>query len=220
MGGGGGKHWMDSKKPLIESCWCYTRGERETENTLIGRENGKLDPVCAHIKAWTHWLFVFWQVLGAGKSRKYIHIPPSFSPGSVAAHLLSRSHFLWCCWCFQRAFCLKGVLNHLTRVSSICLLTSKNTHTHTHIFFIETSKPKGGDHRTCWPTNSRWDPYDGDDVAVRHFHFDHYAACVCVCLSEHPYVSLCFMHTAIIKAATDPLLGKFSVSYRLDPEAC
>lgn len=42
---------MDSKKPLIESCWCYTRGERETENTLIGRENGKLDPVCAHIKA-------------------------------------------------------------------------------------------------------------------------------------------------------------------------
>lgn len=101
----------------------------------------------------------------------------------------------------RRAFCLKGVLNHLTRVSSICLLTSKNTHT--HIFFIETSKPKGGDHRTCWPTNSRWDPYDGDDVAVRHFHFDHYAACVCVCLSEHPYVSLCFMHTAIIKAGSD-----------------
>lgn len=132
MGGGGGKHWMDSKKPLIESCWCYTRGEREreTENTLIGRENGKLDLVCAHIKAWTHWLFVFWQVLGAGKSRKYIHIPPSFSPGSVAAHLLSRSHFLWCCWCFQRVLSERGPKPSDKGI--FYLLANEQEHTHTY----------------------------------------------------------------------------------------
>lgn len=46
---------------------------------------------------------------------------------------------------------------------------------------------------------------------------------VCVCLSEHHCVRLRLMHTyhtAIIKGTGDPLLGEFSVSYRLDPEAC
>lgn len=135
---------MDSKQPLIESCWCYTRGEREKRDRECSnwKRKWKVRPGLRTDPRMNTLTFCILTSIGSWKVQKIYSHPAFFFTGVSCGSSLVSFSFLVMLLVFsvRRAFCLKGVLNHLTRVSSICRLTSKNTHkhacTHTHTYSL------------------------------------------------------------------------------------